>query len=83
MTEEEKRLFALQSRPAAQLFTEAMANMRRVLGDDRVYLLMLRHVEGWLIGQRSWLQGIHPDAAPVVPPERVPLPVLDFGEFPG
>jgi hypothetical protein len=45
----------MNERAAAQLFTEAMGNMRRVLDNDRVYLAMLKHVEGWMVAQQSWL----------------------------
>jgi hypothetical protein len=99
MSEQERRLVALEARPAIMVFSDAIRAMRATFPDDRHYLAFIRHLEGVCIAERSWLTAIaegkanasagqrgdgNYEAAKVFREGKFSLPlVADVGEFPG
>src|SRR5882724_3394399 len=52
------RTIGLKARPVRNIVVAMLTELRTVLADDVLYESALHQVEGWIIGQRSWLTAV-------------------------
>ena len=52
------RVLGAKARPARNMVVALLTELRAVLNDDRLYEAVLFQVEGWCMGQRSWLGAV-------------------------
>ncbi len=58
MSDKRNRVLGQRARPARNMVVEMLTELRTVLADDALYESALYQVEGWIQGQRAWLNGV-------------------------
>lgn len=80
MSDKRNRPLGQRARPARNMVVALLTELREVLANDALYESALYQVEGWIVGQRAWLNAVtsqdvsHPD---LVESGKVSLPMVE------